>query len=316
VTTGERVIYLDGAQVARNASGVNAFTGDTAASIGNWVVYGNENWPGKIDEVRLYNRALTAQEVAQLYRQGGGKLNTSGQTLQDGSTLSQGLAGYWSFNGPDTTDKIYDRSGNGNNGYLNPGVSTSSMKAQGKSGQAFSWDGASKYVVIPSSGSINSSDATIAGWFKFGAQDAYQTMVAKWYTGVQQQFVLQYNADNLIGWWTGNGSTGGNVLESTGSPQLGHWYFIVATISGTSKKLYINGVLDNSGTGSAIGTNGVELTIGAKKNSGGAYFEPFNGLMDEVRIYNRALTPSEVWQLYIMSGGPVVTPPPPGNPAA
>jgi hypothetical protein len=141
-------------------------------------------------------------------------------------------------------------------------------------------------------------------------------MVAKWYTGVQQQFVLQYNVDNLIGWWTGNGSTGGNVLESTGSPQPGHWYFIVATISGTSKKLYINGVLDNSGTGSAIGANGVELTIGAKKNSGGAYFEPFNGSMDEVRIYNRALTPSEVWQLYIMSGGPVVTPPPPGNPAA
>jgi hypothetical protein len=190
------------------------------------------------------------------------------------------------------------------------------MKVQGKAGQAFNWNGSSKYVVIPSSGSINSSDITVAGWFKFGAQNAYQTMVAKWYTGVQQQFVLQYNSDNLIGWWTGDGSTGASVLESSGPPQVGYWYFIVATISGTSKKLYINGVLDNSNTGTAIGTNNVELTIGSKKNSGGSYFEPFTGSMDEIRVYNRALSASEVWQLYLMSGGPVFIPPPPVNPGA
>jgi hypothetical protein len=226
-------------------------------------------------------------------------MNASGVTLQNGSSLANELTGYWSFNGPDVTDKVYDRSGQGNNGYTDGSVATSSMKTQGKLGQALQFNGSSNYIVVPSSSSINSSDFTVAGWFKFDTVNGtYRTMVAKWYTGVEQQFTLQLNTDNKIGWWTGNGSTGGDVVESVTTPVAGKWYFVAATISGTSKKLYINGALDNSGTGTAIGANSVPLTIGSKWNSGGSYFEFFPGPIDEVRTYNRALSASEVQQLY------------------
>ena len=70
--------------------------------------------PGVIDDVRIYNRALSSQEVAQLYAQG--QVNAAHSNT---TTLSTGLVGYWPFDGNTTswtTDTTQDLSGNGNTG--------------------------------------------------------------------------------------------------------------------------------------------------------------------------------------------------------
>jgi hypothetical protein len=112
-----------------------------------------DGFNGKIDEVRVYNRALTASEVARLYQSGAVKINASSADLDNGSSLEKGLIAQWTFDGPDLTDKVYDRSGQGNNGYfVNAGGSTSTSKVQGKLGQAVAFSGvidANNYIDIP-----------------------------------------------------------------------------------------------------------------------------------------------------------------------
>ncbi|MGZ3533564.1 MAG: LamG domain-containing protein [Vulcanimicrobiaceae bacterium] len=65
VTSGNRAIYLDGNRVANDTA--FPFTGNTVGTIGQGV---GTYWPGKIDDMRLYNRALSATEVKQLYNAG------------------------------------------------------------------------------------------------------------------------------------------------------------------------------------------------------------------------------------------------------
>ena len=100
------------------------------------------HFDGSIDDVRVYNRALTATEVAGLYQSGLAKINSS----QSPGTLSQGLVGWWTMDGADTVWSSptagveYDRSGNGNTGTLT-NMTRSGSPTVGKIGQALKFDG-------------------------------------------------------------------------------------------------------------------------------------------------------------------------------
>jgi hypothetical protein len=294
-------IYVNGVEVAGAVENGDCTPNVSAPAAGGLVIgrlsHTIQYVQGVIDDVRIYNRTLSASEVSQLYKLGQTGIAQSASSAGNANNI----VGWWTFDGSQTnwnTNTTRDSSGSGNTGTL-VSMSTTTSPVAGKAGQALSFNGTSNYVVVNDAASLNSSNITLTGWFKFGAVNStYQTMVAKWFTGTQQQFVLQLNSDNKIGWWTGDGSTGGDVVESSTTPVAGKWYFIAVTISGTSKKIYINGALDNSGTGTAITSAPVELTIGSKKNSGGSYFEFFQGAMDGVRIYNRTLSATEVTQLY------------------
>ena len=77
--------------------------------------------------------------------------------------LNQGLVGWWTFDGKDVTDKVYDRSGQGNHGYFEGGA-TSSAKVAGKVGQGLQFDGTDDYVDVrdPGNGSRLISPVTHA----------------------------------------------------------------------------------------------------------------------------------------------------------
>ena len=97
-----------------------------------------------IDEVRLYSRALGPTEVAALAKSGAVKFTTSSVNLQQGSTLTNGLRGHWTFDGPDvTTTTVLDRSGLGNT-VLRAGATA----AIGELGQALSFDGVDDELII------------------------------------------------------------------------------------------------------------------------------------------------------------------------
>ena len=121
-----------------------------------------------------------------------------------------------------------------------------------------------------------------------------------------------------------------NAGESLSNLSAGQWYHFAATFDGTGTKFYRDGVLKQSVTKSGtLSTNNEPLTIGANPDSQGKNFmEFFSGAIDEVRVYNRALSSQEVSDLYAAANGgtpvpaaptplPTSTPtPPPSAPAA
>ena len=135
VKNGSNFTYYENGAVVGTASNSSSVVSHTFY-IGEDPGFGADgSVNGIIDDVRVYSRALSANEVANLYAQNATNptvINGSASTLARGSTISSGLAGYWSFDGTDFNGtSVLDQSGNGNNGTNN-----NATKTIGKLGQA------------------------------------------------------------------------------------------------------------------------------------------------------------------------------------
>ena len=111
----------------------------------------------------IYNRALSASEIEQLYTLGAGThVNASSANLQRGSTLNSGLGGLSTFDGSDISGStVYDLSGNGNDG-----TNSGATPTIGKLGQALSFDGSAQYVSVPRSSSLEPTSVTVTAGSK------------------------------------------------------------------------------------------------------------------------------------------------------
>jgi len=133
-----------------------------------------EYFPGIIDDVRIYNRQLSATEVASLYQRGATRAQTSSAELHNGSSLQSGLVGHWTFDGKDTpwssatAGTAIDRSGNNSNGILTQ-MNRATSPTIGKLGQGLNFDGSTNYVNINAATStIKTGSFSVAFWFKPG----------------------------------------------------------------------------------------------------------------------------------------------------
>jgi len=210
-------------------------------------------------------------------------------------TFTRGLVAYWSFD-EGSGNIAYDASGNGNHGTLTNGPKWT----QGKIGGALSFDGVDDYVEVPHSSSLMPiSSISISFWMK-KLKDPLRGWVGLFYkrgsenSGYNGYSVL-LQTDGSIRWefpGVANAVVDSSVLANN------TWYYIVAVYDGSSMKIFINGSLNNSRavSGNIIPTV-ANLIIGTRD----AYF---NGLIDEVRIYNRALSPEEI-RFHYSRGGPV-----------
>jgi len=263
---------------------------------------------GFIDEVRIYNRALGAEEVMTHFKQSRRNLKVASANPHD---WSDSLVGFWDFNGQNTTSTgTRDMSGEDNWGELKNGVGV----AGGIVGQALSFDGVDDYVDIANESNFDMSDAiTVETWayidpLASGLDDDVAGIITKtggraqvnkgWYTTFDDRGAR----DNTIR-WIGHQELG-TYFEAYASIQTAGWYHIVGTfdkdLGGTEEaKLYINGVKEASDDYSdTIGNNDYPVKIGAVDNTSGGAQDYFPGLIDEVRIYNRALGAEEVMMHY------------------
>jgi len=202
-------------------------------------------------------------------------------------TFTRGLVAYWSFD-EGTGNTAYDASGNGNNGTLTNGPKWT----KGKSGSALSFDGSNDYVDCGSDESLDITDEiTIEAWVKaasFPASSYYNTLVNK-------------RGNYAISLYASPGSSTATIryifcgvdsswIETGVSVGLNEWAHISVVWDGNIEKVYLNGdeVYSRSASGSMSPTDEI-MGIG-----GGWSGEYFNGLIDEVRIYNRALSAEEI----------------------
>jgi len=192
------------------------------------------------------------------------------------------LVGYWKMDELNRGDACIDSSGNGN-----IGVPHGTTVVDGKSNRARSFNGRDDYIEIPS---ITISDAiTVAAWVYSDNFVQNGSVVAK--NAIYVQWALFFEADGLLK-WRGAGSGNGVVCAA---PSNHNWHHIVGRQKGTAGSLYVDGVLCAAGNFPAIGNAPTPISIGRFNTLG---FRSFTGQIDEVRIYNRALSDSEISQLF------------------
>jgi glucose/arabinose dehydrogenase/chitodextrinase len=197
-----------------------------------------------------------------------------------------GLVAAYAFNeGSGTT--VNDASGNGNNGTITGATWTPA----GRFGAALSFNGTSNLVQIPASSSLNLALAmTLEAWiFPTAAQSGWRTIVQR---EADAYFLNASNGNGplLPG---GGGTFGGNIGYASGAVAnpVNAWTHVALTYDGSMLRLYVNGVLvvSEAQTG-GIQTNTNPLSIGGN----GPYGEFFQGVIDDVRVYNRALSQAEI----------------------
>jgi chitodextrinase len=196
-----------------------------------------------------------------------------------------GLVGAWAF-GEGTGTTTADASGSGNVGT----VTGAGWSTQGRYGNALSFNGTNSVVRVASAASLNlTSGMTLSAWVRPAASQS------GWRTILQRQadaYFLNASNDSPMR-PSGGGTVGGNIrfISGTTANPLNTWTHVALTYDGAALRLYVNGtqVATGAATG-AIQTTTNPLWIGGNS----PYGEYFQGLIDEVRVYNRALTQADI----------------------
>jgi len=191
----------------------------------------------------------------------------------------------------------YDRSKYGNDGSTFGGSPT--WSTSGKLGNAISFDGTSDYVYIPYTASIDLTDKlTLEAWVKLTAFDTgYRTIVGKTVgSGGANSYELGYAATSHE-WFFVIGSSTANTLVGETAATLDTWTHLVGAWDGSIMTLYVNGAFNASTTRTVIESDTHGITIGCDVNSE-TYNQNLNGVIDEVRIYNRVLSSDEARERY------------------
>ncbi len=237
--------------------------------------------------------------------------------------LSDGLVAYYNFN----NGNLNDSSGNGNNITFNNATLTADRF--GNANNAYLFDGSTSYMEIKNSTSLNpTNNITIYAIVKvYGFNEASchgNQILSKGYpyntngfynlaffaanNGIggcsptvdttQELFDGSYGDDNPQG---SNAGVAGNSTADSIWVQKYQWYTLVYTYDGATAKFYVNGALAKKidyPSGIPFTPNSNDLFIGKHENPAFPYF--FNGVIDEVRIYNKAITDQQVGYLSIL----------------
>ncbi len=196
--------------------------------------------------------------------------------------VSAGLAAYYPFSG-----NANDQSGNGNNGTVFGAVLGADRF--GSANSAYSFDGTNDYVRIPHSESLNiTGDLTIGAWIRTGSAGRiiFSNMQE---TSPHYGYSLRVSWDGNLQFMAGD-----KILLGDTPVNTDRWTHVAATLSGQTATIYIDGVPNVTGTVGIPTSSWLDETIGASDTP--YYF--WNGSMDEVRVYNRALSSAEIGELY------------------
>ena len=244
---------------------------------------------GKIDDIGMWNRAITQQEITAMYN----GINYSDTCNAVSGSLINGLVAYYPFCG-----NANDHSGNSNNGVVNGATLTTDRF--GSVNSAYSFNGTSNFIKVLDNDSLDlTQNLTLSAWIQGNSSTNEQGIIGKGKTVSSTGYALLHNVLNPIKTGISIQNIPTPAYESfINTSQLNtlNWYHLVGTYNGTELKLYLNGILVNTiATNLQLMPNSLtDLLIGCELNK----YRFFNGKIDDVGIWNRAISQQEITQLY------------------
>jgi hypothetical protein len=295
---------------------------------------GSRFFKGLIDNARFYSRALTSSEIRELYNPSPGYVtsgfidagesadwkdlnwseNLAQNTEVEGrvqtasevkevdeysnwskgtssfSGLSEGLVGYWRFENDvsGSGGTVKDWSGNGNDGTTKNGVNTS-VEGFRPLSNTYGFDGKDDHIDISSSSELTGfNQFTITTWVKTGTWHEF-------FEKAGQHGMRFRTSPNDFYMWTEFQSAGKVELFPSNDLPDNKWMTVAMTYNGSHLKGMIDGKVEAiKDVGSDQVVNNNNNIVLAPETGGTGYNNRFNKTIDELRVYDRALTPSEL----------------------
>jgi hypothetical protein len=317
-STGEKKMYVDGNFETSEIGTTNPLNGNNYnLTIGGWAYCTDGNctnfyaYNGLLDDVQVYSGVLSDAEVASLYA-------NPGTTIPDVAGSANGIVAHYDFD--EGTVLAPDVSGNGNNivyagnfGGYGPVISDDTAAGAG----SVYFDGSSYLTATPNLLSTLAGEFSVSLWLKtsqnFGSQNDYAwegagVIAADSPNAGAKDLIPVALTGGQVAFNIGDGVSD-NTLNSGATVNDDTWHHVVVTrnVSTGERQIFIDGTLDSSDVASTVLLNSpVLLTIGAKSDASDP--DPaspdyngsngYEGLLDDVQIYNRVLTSDEVAFLY------------------
>jgi hypothetical protein len=302
-TSGSAQVYFNGADKGSKTVSTNTISYNQTV-IGGLLYSSANHFNGKIDEVSVFHSALSSTDITAIYNSG---------VPADISSLSP--VGYWRM-GDDSNDSasdggsiatITDSSGNGNDATQGTASSQPTFKALDQSTTSLSFDGSNDYLDLGSSTTYadTGSAFSISAWFKFDTFSNYPAIL-QLKTNRSNGFLLAAGAVSTYqGVWFGSSDADGFKGLSTSSSSVASsissgWHHLIFTYDGvdsqssSSFNLYIDG---SAVTATAAVGIGAYSNVNKSGHGDFSYFG-FDGLIDDLAIFNTELSSSDVTSIY------------------
>jgi large repetitive protein len=277
----ERTESRSGPQMSYNAD-LDFFIGEDGRDFADPNL--RKQFKGKMDEIRVWNDVRTEAEI---------KANMYIELVGNEANL----AVYYKMSNGSGTSLNDDKA----SGTYDLTISGASWKASGAfagSRQALDFDGTNDYISIPHHASLNmgTGNFTYEYWVNTSNSGVRYDIISKENENTQNDLSILINESNQAVFYT-KGTTIEHSVSSTKTIPSGVWAHIAGVRDGNVLKVYINGVLDNTSTGTAqdiTNTNVLILSANFNTSTNGGNTGFFNGQLDEVRIWNTARSESQI----------------------
>ncbi|MBN2708520.1 MAG: LamG domain-containing protein [Calditrichaceae bacterium] len=220
----------------------------------------------------------------------GCKSDDDNNPVNHGTNTSKGLIAYYPFSG-----NADDESGNGLHGIVSGSVLT--LDRLGNENSAYQFDGIDDVITIYDNTLLDiTNDVTIMAWFKIHSKKTGQGIISKVNTNSRSPWDILIE-EKLI--FQGANAYRDDAFDITfpDTIESDQWIYVAGTAKDGMAKFYVNGIITDSATYSGdLWNNDYDVYIGTRWTHQEVHF--FNGCIDEVRIYNRALSGDEIDLLY------------------
>ena len=282
-------IYIDGfeSSYVTSTAGQGSYNSDVSydKEIGRMALAGGiQFFAGKIDDVKIFNKALTSGEIQELY----------------------GLIGYWRMDDDAEDTTVSDSSSNGNDGIAQQ--NTSILHTTGRIDGALTFDGASDYINLGSPVTFDdlpADDFTVSAWIYDESTTSKATIMGAFPDGTAGWLLRKQGtgAARYLNFWAGHSTTNAYFATPAGSLASDSWRHVAAVWDAGTKtcRIYIDGfessyVTSTAGQGSYNSDVSYDKEIGRMAYMGGIQF--FDGILDDLKVFDKALSQEEIAALY------------------